>query len=79
MPEFICFKSFLNVLLYEFIERLFVLKLLELKLKLLNEFFLEILDVPNIILLLPILEFIEFVPKLLVNVVLVKVPYILFK
>ena len=76
-PEFIIFKSFLKVLLYELIERLFALKLLVLKLKLLNEFFLEIFELPKIILLLPILELVEFVAKLFVNVVLVKVPYIL--
>ena len=59
-PEFNFFKSLLNVLFIELIDLLFALKLFVLKLKLLKEFFLEIFDVANIILLLPILEFIEF-------------------
>jgi hypothetical protein len=72
-PEFNFFKSLLNVFI-ELIDLLFALKLLVLKLKLLNEFFFDIFEVPKIILLFPILEFVELVAKLLFKVVLVNVP-----
>jgi hypothetical protein len=59
----------------ELIDLLFALKLFVLKLKLLNEFFLEILEFPKIILLFPIFELVELDARLLFKVVLVKVPY----